>query len=159
MGKKKRKQYRPYDGNEFMHTNFGPLPSEIEVDEWKRFETLVGWKQEEQALILEFDKKESEQILTVSAPGIGGIRIHANQEGFFRPQTLETLEYTENNDSVGFTAADGTAIRISGGDDWKIRIFDSTGVELFVLNKDSLLIGYKDGKAERVKLSFGIEED
>ena len=142
-----------------MSTSFGPLPREIEVDEWKQFKTLDGWRKERQALVLEFDRTESDRNLMVSAPGLGGIRIHAEQEGFFRPEKVDALDYIESKDTVGFTAADGTRVHITRGDEWSIRIYDSADTELFVLKKDSLLLGYKAGKAERVKLSFEIEED
>lgn len=159
MEKKKRKQYRAYDGNEFMHNAFGPTPSEITVEEWKQFAALTGWRKEKQALILEFDGKESGKELAVTAPGLGGIRVHTEQAGFFQPEMVETLAYEESKDTLTFTASDGTGVHITRGDDWKLRIYDSTGAEQFVLNKESLLVGYKEGKAERVKLTFEIGEE
>lgn len=159
MTQKKRNEYKPYDGNEFMQISFGPTPREIEAEEWKQFAVLTGWEKGEQALRLIFDGGDGDKTLHITMPSLGGIRICSGEQGYFQPGRTDPMTVTENGGHMAITAADGTSAEITKGSDWCIRISDSRGREQFVLDNGSFQIGYHDGRAERVKFAFEIGKE
>lgn len=159
MAQRRTKDYRELDGNQFMRISFGPVPEEVQVDEWVRLQKLYSWEQKKDTFVLTFDANEKNYTLTMAAPRLGGIRIYSEQEGFFKPEKLAAPIFEEREDTVCFFGVDGTKAVVSAGEDWSICFYDKNDVKQFRITKDSFLIGYKCGVPERVKFNFDIEPD
>lgn len=161
--KRKRKNYEQAEGNRFMQIGFGPSPADIPIDAWYTADKLLRVEQGTDTLRLCFAAGPMEPELSVTAPSTGGIRFCTEEKGYFEPDAVGNLIFSQEAGErvVQFQTEDGTGFSLdieeNGG--WKIEIADSEATVQRTFSSSSFAFGYAGGVLQKVRLTLPIAED
>lgn len=136
------------------------MPSTITV-EWYSPEKLLSVEQQKQELILHVLVNGDEQSLKLSFPSCGGFRLHSDHEGFFKPESLADITYSDNTDGIlTMNGADGTTVELDSiGQPWTLSVYNKNGGLVALFGADQMWFGYQNGELKKVKLECGISQD
>lgn len=101
--------------------------------------------------------------LSVTAPSTGGIRFCTEEKGYFEPDAVGNLIFSQEAGErvVQFQTEDGTGFSLdieeNGG--WKIEIADSEATVQRTFSSSSFAFGYAGGVLQKVRLTLPIAED
>lgn len=151
-----KKEYQKTENNEFKHIAWGPSPTEPEVSEWKRMESLINIIKFEDQLKLTYRLNGANMDFVISAPSLGGIRISGEQRGFFEPEERENIRLKECEKELSFQTSNGTLFCLEKGLEWKIKIMDADHVLQHCFTGDSIRFGYNGTRLVKICLEFDI---
>lgn len=140
--------------------NFGEnnaQPSVIDV-EWARPEQFLRLEKGENECVFYFQVNGKEVPLTLTFPSLGGVRLHAEQTGYFTPESLLPITYEENGDSLALSQ-ENVRVVFCGGADWRFELQNAAGETVHTLNASSIRFGYQGKKLKKVMLEGPIGED
>ncbi len=128
-----------------------PWPKSFSVD-LQPIGALSSAQQTPFAFVLTFEK----ETLYVQFPSFGGVRIRNGHEGFFTPDALKEINYTEKSGVVTATAGD-TAVSIA--QDGTLTVCNAQGEKVLSVCGADILQG-TDGIDARTKvhLPLGVDE-
>ena len=150
-----KKNYKYYEEMDFGKYGFGPTPTEPKPDKFCRLGKIIGLKETQNRVVLEFLLNNNKVFLNIEFPKIGGARIYLENGGFFKPEELTSLNKTEK----GYLTSDNSLICINKDtDNWSIAFSDGED-GLFILNNDSLIFGFVEESCEKVKLTSVINQN
>ena len=152
--------YREGERNEFKRIVSGPVPTEPEVEVWKRPEELLDVVVFEYRLKLVYRLNGENVDFVVSAPSLGGIRFTTSQKGFFDPRDREPIRPVEGESgTISFQTTDGTEFCLERSPEWRIEIRDARGALQYYFTRDSISFGYRNGELVKVRLEFAIDPE
>lgn len=93
--------------------------------------------------------------LSVTFPTDGGVRITGEKSGFFEPDGLNEITYSETADGINLSSGGETVKFRYNADKWQIITVNGKE-ESVALSSEKLYFGYKDGKTARIKYAFPI---
>lgn len=97
--------------------------------------------------------------LNISFPTEGGVRIYTNQEGVFKPDAIQTLEYTEDPEgNLKIAAEDNTYLVFKNQlEDWEIEIGNAETAVLSFKGSE-LALGFNNEEIVGVKFVAPLKE-
>lgn len=132
----------------------------IPVD-WETAGSVAAVEQRDDTFVLSV-KTDSGRVnnLYFSFPAEGGLRLHADQEGYFRPGSLQAIEYSTQGSAVVMRAG-GTTVRLDyQATPWRVEIGADQKESALVYTADQIQFGYdKTGALRKVKVSAPIAAD
>lgn len=101
-------------------------PGDIDDGAWSALDRLDRVEQQDKEVLLHGTAGGYPVILRLSCPALGGVRLRADAEGFFKPQELAPLHLTQSRGQYVITSPTCT-ITLRSGAQWGITVMDTTG--------------------------------
>lgn len=119
---------------------------------WISLSQLAGIVKNKKELVFNIDVNGNAEKLHITFPSIGGIRINGTNKGFFEPNAVNEIKYTENaNGTLTLSAGTGiSAIVNVSSNPWSIKLCDKNGKTVTEYRGDTLWYGYKGTQLYRV---------
>lgn len=136
------------------------LPEMSRLDKvWYSFGRILSYQCLENELRLNTTAGKNSTTLSVTFPSEGGIRIHNETEGFFKPNSLNNIEY-QNVPSAIIMTVDGKkkAVFNYGSTKWSIDIYNKSGSIVFSLSASDIFLGCSDNAYSSAKFTGTISE-
>ncbi len=137
----------------------------IEV-EWESPVAVIGVEQQEEQFILSAGTPSGRVAnFYFSFPKDGGVRFHADEEGYFRPEALQTIQYSgeeyEDGEKAVVMEAGDTVVRLYiESSPWRFEVYNSEGELTVSYSADRIGLGYDEENALRkVKIASGLAEN
>jgi alpha-glucosidase (family GH31 glycosyl hydrolase) len=118
-------------------------PGDISGDEWKSVSEIDGVETVSNELVMHGRADGHPVDLYLSLPKTGGIRLHARDEGFFRPDGLSDLNMSESSNSCSFPAAGGKIV--VDYNPFAISILDADGKAKIRLDSGAIAFRFDTG--------------
>lgn len=128
---------------------------------WKNLTNLVSTVKAEKEMVFYVKMGRETERLVLTFPSFGGIRLCGKNEGFFKPEQVNEITYTENADgTLTLSAGTGiTAIVNENGEDWGIKYCDAKGSVITEFSGKTLWYGYKGEGMVRVCIENTLDND
>lgn len=126
---------------------------------WYPFGGVSSYECLENELKIHTAAAQKASVISVTFPKEGGIRVHNESEGFFKPTALKNIKYQKTTGSVVMTA-DGvkTAVFNYGASEWSIDAYNGKGSIAFSFSSSDIFVGYDDGKYSMAKITGSISD-
>ncbi len=129
--------------------------------EWEKPTEIVAVEQQEQQFIVS-TKTTTGRVnnFYFTFPEKGGVRFHADQEGFFKPEGSVPIQYSVDGSAI-VMEANGTKVKLFiKAAPWRFEIYNDKDEKNVTYLSDQISFGYDQKNALRkVKIASGIAED
>ena len=98
-------------------------------------------------------------VISVSFPTEGGVRVHNEAEGFFKPTSLNKIEYIRNSSSVimNVNGQKMAALNFTSSD-WRMDFFDKNGIIATSFGSKDLFVEYSGSEYSKSKIEGTISD-
>ena len=136
------------------------MPSQIAV-QWYSPDKLCGIDKQQQKLVINTEVSGIKESFTLTFPSFGGFRLNSENEGVFRPESVENISYTENPDGTLTLKGKGDTVVIFNPVclPWAFQVFNKNGNMVAQFAADQIWFGYQGEELKKVKLECGISEN
>jgi alpha-glucosidase (family GH31 glycosyl hydrolase) len=111
-------------------------PGDILKDEWKPITSADSLEVQGKTLLMKCTVGSQKVDLRLSLPSAGGVRVHGNDEGYWRPSDLLPLRATQTSKSCSIETADGRVV--IDRNPFSISFYDSIGNQVIQINAQDL---------------------
>lgn len=134
-----------------------PFPDDVRVT-WYRLNDLTSVEKKSDKLILRFNVNSNAYSMYLTFPEIGGFRLYSDDySGFFEPEKLNKLTYSEAKTGTVISAGGNTKVKLRKTDgNWSLDIYNKTKLISRVSGKQ-LSVGFdKDGNLAKTRIENTI---
>src|SRR5690606_20668732 len=123
----------------------------IRDDQWVRLEEIVDIVEKDKQLILHCKAANKNVTLYVELPEIGGIRLHADKEGYFKPESLLDMDGTHSRNWYELVVGHGKMVFTKRP--FRMVFLDERGAEVKAIGKGDIAF-LLDGEEKPVAVDF-----
>ncbi len=117
------------------------------------------------------EKLETQTVLTANVngkatkfyiefPTEGGVRIHTDEEGEFKPESLQKISYYQVGEGVMTLKAGDASVTLTYNTlPWKLEFKNKNGKVVHTITSEQIGFGFNDGEMLKVKISGPVAED
>ena len=133
-----------------------PLPEDVRVT-WYRLNNLVNVEKGTDKLTMKFNVNSTTYKLYLVFPKEGGFRLYSDDSGYWKPDSVKKLKYTDSSNGLICSAGDNTSVKLRKVDNnWALDIYNDNEM-VFRVSGKQLSIGYdKDNKFCKTRLEGTI---
>lgn len=114
----------------------------IQHESWSKLEEVTSFVAEDKQLILNCKSGNREIVLTLELPESGGIRLHGENEGYFKPTSRLDIKGTESFDKYELTVRNGTLLIYRNP--FEIRFLNTEGETIDFMDKNGIALLFDD---------------
>lgn len=123
-----------------------PLPDDVRVT-WYRLNNLTKVEKGTDKLTMYFEVNSDTYKLYLTFPEEGGFRLYSDDSGYWEPDSVKKLKYTDLSNDLICSAGDNTKVKLRKKDNnWALDIYNEDKL-VFRVSGKQLSVGYdKDNK-------------
>ncbi len=135
------------------------MPTNVRVS-WYKLNTLNDVIKEDTKLTLKLTVKNASYPLYVSFPKEGGFRLYGDESGYYSPQAVNKITYTEKDGVLTAKSSGSTSIKLQRkSGNWAIDIYDGNQL-VGRFTGSQLAVGYdRDNKLAKARIEGSIGKD
>lgn len=133
-----------------------PLPEDVRVT-WYRLNDLTKVEKGTDKLTMQFKVNSEEYKLYLTFPKEGGFRLYSDDSGYWEPDSVKNIKYTDLGNDLICTAGDNASVKLRKKDNnWALDIYNKDKL-VFRVSGKQLSVGYdKDNKFCKTRLEGSI---
>ena len=150
----------PSEKDPFGTSGFGPDAPEISAI-FRSITALRSYKLNGNVFEIYVTVNNTAMPLYISFPSIGGFRFYSRDKGFFEPNSLAEINYSETeNGEIKMVGTDGTAVYFMPyGKAFLITVYDKSNKKLLEFNSNQLKFGYSGSSVTAIQLEMPLSSD